>query len=113
MASDALSYIVQGLAQGAPQGFRLGLLAQEGQQRQQQIDAAKKAAVIEAETKELKTAAEAGTKGLIAYCIAHPAGAVAIILALCVLAVTIGFAFSGYEKKADGTITKSAIEVRK
>ena len=71
------------------------------------------AAAIDAEAREIKTAAEAGTKGVIAYCIAHPAGAVAIILALCVLAITIGFAFSGYEKKADGTITKSAIEVRK
>lgn len=60
MASDALSYIVQGLAQGAPQGFRLGLLAQEGQQRQQQIDAAKKAAVIEAEKEKQKMAIEKG-----------------------------------------------------
>lgn len=71
------------------------------------------AAVIEAETKELKTAADAGAKGIIAYCIAHPKGAVAIILALCLLVIVVGLAFSGYEKSADGTIKKSAIEVRK
>lgn len=71
------------------------------------------AAVIEAETKEIKTAADAGVKGIIAYCIAHPKGAVAILLALCLLVIVVGFAFSGYEKKADGSISKSAIEVRK
>lgn len=69
------------------------------------------AEIIQAETAELKTAADAGAKGIIAYCVSHPKGAVAIILALCALVMVIGIAFSGYEKSADGTVKKTAVEI--
>lgn len=74
-------------------------------------DHAEQAAVIHAETAEIKAATDAGAKGLIAFCILHPKGAVAILLALCALVMVIGIAFSGYEKSADGTVKKTAVEI--
>ena len=66
---------------------------------------------IEAETKEIATVTSAGAKGILLYALAHPKSVITIILSLSFLALVIGFAFSGYEKNADGTIKKSAIEV--
>ena len=66
---------------------------------------------IEAETKELAAVSSAGVKGVVLYAMSHPKSVITIVLSLAFLALVIGFAFSGYEKSADGTIKKSAIEV--
>ena len=78
-----------------------------------ELNHAEEAAVIEAETKEIQAVAQAGRSGVIAYAISHPLGVVTIIMALVLLIIAVGFAFSGYEKGADGSIKKSAIEMRK
>ena len=66
---------------------------------------------IEAETKELTTASNAGVKGIVLYAMAHPKSVIAIVLSLALLALVIGITFSGYEKTPDGAVRKSPIEV--
>ena len=58
--NDALAYIAQGLANGVPQGMRLGYLGQEMRQRQQQIETAKIAAQAEAEREKMKMTIDKG-----------------------------------------------------
>lgn len=60
MPSDALGYVLQGLAQDAPQGFRLGLLAREQANNEAKVKAAASLEAAQAEREKQKIAIERG-----------------------------------------------------